>query len=94
MTGNQLPGLAHVDGLNQFRLSQFFGFDHRLGAQNGYIWDMHNLTGDYAPVLAFPAPAVDGAAGCQAQRAVLLRKAVPGGRDGPDRGRAGGGAGG
>lgn len=52
MTGNQLPGLAHVDGLNQFRLSQFFGFDHRLGAQNGYIWDMHNLTGDYAPVLA------------------------------------------
>ena len=56
MTGNQLPGLAHVDGLNQFRLSQFFGFDHRLGAQNGYIWDMHNLTGDYAPVLASRPP--------------------------------------
>ena len=56
MTGNQLPGLAHVDGLNQFRLSQFFGFDHRPGAQNGYIWDMHNLTGDYAPVLASRPP--------------------------------------
>ena len=56
MPGNQLPGLAHVDGLNQFRLSQFFGFDHRLGAQNGYIWDMHNLTGDYAPVLASRPP--------------------------------------
>ena len=52
MTSNQLPGLVHTDGLNQFRLSQFYGYDHRLAAQNGYIWDMMNLTGDYAPVLA------------------------------------------
>ena len=56
MTSNQLPGLVHMDGLNQFRLSQFYGYDHRLAAQNGYIWDMMNLTGDYAPVLASRPP--------------------------------------
>ena len=47
-----LPRMAYVGGLNQFQISRFSGYDHRLAAQNGYIWDMENLTGDYAPVLA------------------------------------------
>lgn len=54
--GNNLPDLSYSGGLGQFRLSQFSGYDHRLGAQNGMIWDMKNLTGDYYPVLASRAP--------------------------------------
>lgn len=54
--GNDLPYMPYVDGTAQFRLSQFGGYDHRLGAQNGYLWDMENLTGDYYPVLASRAP--------------------------------------
>ena len=54
--GNNLPYMPYVDGLGQFRLSQFGGYDHRLGAQNGMIWDMKNLTGDYYPMLASRAP--------------------------------------
>ena len=51
-----LPSMPYIGGLNQFRISRFSGYDHRLAAQNGYIWDMENLTGDYAPVLASRPP--------------------------------------
>ena len=54
--GNNLPYMPHTDGLAQFRLSQFGGYDHRIGAQNGTIWDMENLTGDHYPVLASRPP--------------------------------------
>ena len=48
----RLPSMVHANGIQQFSLSRFGGYDHRLAAQNGYIWDMENLTGDYYPVLA------------------------------------------
>lgn len=54
--GNNLPYMPHLDGLAQFRLSQFGGYDHRIGAQNGTIWDMKNLTGDHYPVLSSRPP--------------------------------------
>ena len=54
--GNNLPYLPNLDGLAQFRLSQFGGYDHRIGAQNGTIWDMKNLTGDHYPVLSSRPP--------------------------------------
>ena len=53
---NALPSLPYSGGLNQFQISSFSGYDHRLAAQNGYIWDMQNLTGDHAPVLASRPP--------------------------------------
>lgn len=49
---NNLPSMIHLDGLRQFQISQFSGYDHRIAAQNGYVWDMQNLCGDYYPVLA------------------------------------------
>ena len=48
--------MIYSGGLSQFRLSQFGGYDHRLGAQDGYIWDMENLTGENYPVLSSRPP--------------------------------------
>ena len=45
--GNNLPYMPHTDGLAQFRLSQFGGYDHRIGAQNGTIWDMEKGLGSW-----------------------------------------------
>lgn len=56
MGSNAVPTLPSAGGRGRFRLSQFGGYDHRLGAQDGYIWDMENLTGDHAPVLASRPP--------------------------------------
>lgn len=52
----RLPQMPQAGGMGQFQLSSFGGYDHRLAAQNGAIWDMENLTGDYAPVLASRPP--------------------------------------
>lgn len=47
-----LPELSYTGGLRQFSLSQFAGYNHRLSAQNGFIWDMENLCGNQYPVLS------------------------------------------
>lgn len=56
MGSNALPYLPNTGGMAQFRLSQFGGYDHRIGAQNGTIWDMENLTGEHYPVLSSRPP--------------------------------------
>jgi len=49
---SRLPGMVYSDGIRKYKSTQFRGYDHRIGAENGSLWDMTNLTGDYYPVLA------------------------------------------
>lgn len=48
----KLPGMAYGDGISKGGQTRFGGLDHNLGAGDGTIWDMRNLTGDYYPLLA------------------------------------------
>lgn len=50
MTG--LPSMVHADGIQKYRQTTFGGYDHTLGADNGALWDMENLTGELYPLLS------------------------------------------
>lgn len=50
MTG--LPGMVNKDGIRKWHDVSFRGYNHQLGALDGELWDMENLTSDYAPLLA------------------------------------------
>lgn len=47
-----LPSMVHTDGIQKYRQTQFAGYDHTLGADNGALWDMENLTGELYPLLS------------------------------------------
>ena len=47
-----LPGMIHADGIQKYKQTQFAGYDHTLGAANGALWDMENLTGELCPLLS------------------------------------------
>ena len=44
--------MAYGEGISKGGQTRFGGLDHNLGAGDGTIWDMRNLTGDYYPLLA------------------------------------------
>lgn len=44
--------MVHADGIQKYRQTQFAGYDHNLGADNGALWDMENLTGELYPLLS------------------------------------------
>jgi len=44
--------MVHADGIQKYRQTQFGGYDHTLGADNGALWDMENLTGELYPLLS------------------------------------------
>jgi len=44
--------MIHADGIQKYRQTQFGGYDHTLGADNGALWDMENLTGELYPLLS------------------------------------------
>ena len=46
-----LPAPAYQDAYSKSYQTQFLGLDHRIGAQDGSLWDMENLTGEYYPVM-------------------------------------------
>lgn len=48
----RLPSMRKADGIGKSVQVQFGGYDHRLSAQDGALWDMRNLTGDQHPLLA------------------------------------------
>ena len=48
----RLPAMVNADGITKRGTTRFGGLDHNLGAGEGTLWDMENLTGDYAPLLA------------------------------------------
>lgn len=50
-----LPSMVNASGIRQWVQVQFGGYNHNLAAGDGEIWDMTNLTSDYAPLLA-PRP--------------------------------------
>ena len=44
------------DGYRKRSQTGFGGYDHRLGAEDGAIWDMKNMSGDYFPLASPRAP--------------------------------------
>ena len=47
-----LPNMVNADGISKRKQVKFGGYTHTLSAENGDIWDMKNLTGDYYPLLS------------------------------------------
>lgn len=48
----KLPDMIYGDGIVKGKQTKFGGLDHNLGAGDGTLWNMRNLTGDYYPLLA------------------------------------------
>ena len=48
----KLPSIPYADGIRKGRQIKFGGLNHNLGAADGELWDMKNLTSDYYPLLA------------------------------------------
>lgn len=52
----KLPGVVYSDGIVKGQQTRFNGLNHTMGAGDGELWDMENLTGDYFPLLASRRP--------------------------------------
>lgn len=48
----KLPSVLYADGIKKGQQVKFGGLNHNLGADDGELWDMRNLTSDYFPLLA------------------------------------------
>ena len=48
----ELPSMKYADKLTKGKQVRFRGLNHTIGARDGEIWDMKNMTGDHSPVLA------------------------------------------
>lgn len=48
----KLPNLKYTDRISKTKQIKFGGLNHTLGAKDGELWDMRNLTADHAPLLA------------------------------------------
>ncbi len=51
-----LPSMKYADGIVKSKQIQFGGLNHTLGAGDGELWSMRNLTSDHYPVLATRSP--------------------------------------
>lgn len=47
-----LPEIRISDGIGKSSQVKFYGFDHRLGAADGAIWDMQNMSSRDFPILS------------------------------------------
>lgn len=52
----RLPNMKYSDGITKATQVRFMGLNHTLGAGDGDIWDMKNMTGDHWPLLAVRSP--------------------------------------
>jgi len=52
----KLPSMAYADKIKKQKQDKFGGLNHTLGAGDGELWEMKNLTGDHYPLLASRAP--------------------------------------
>lgn len=77
-----LPPMANQDGIQKYKQTKFGGYNHTLGADNGDIWDMKNMTSDFYPLLGTQAPALEGTHTHKTERVLRARRAVLGGRNG------------
>lgn len=48
----KLPSMKYADKIRKTTQVRFGGLSHYIGAEDGGIWDMQNMTSDHAPVLA------------------------------------------
>lgn len=48
----QLPSMRYAEKYGKGTQVRFRGLKHRLGAGDGELWDMQNMTGDHYPLLA------------------------------------------
>lgn len=48
----ELASMKYADKLTKGKQIKFRGLNHTIGARDGEIWDMKNMTGDHSPVLA------------------------------------------
>lgn len=48
----KLPAMRFKDGIKKGKQVKFGGLNHNLGASDGELWDMKNLTGEHYPVLS------------------------------------------
>ena len=55
-TTGRLPKMRNEDGIRKSQTVTFGGYNHTLGAGDGEIWDMTNMTNDHYPVLASRKP--------------------------------------
>lgn len=51
-----LPSMVYTDGIKKYKQVKFGALNHNLGAGDGELWDMENLTGDCYPLLASRRP--------------------------------------
>lgn len=47
-----LPNMPYSDGIRKHTQVEFRGYNHQIGAGDGELYDMKNLTGDFYPVLS------------------------------------------
>lgn len=52
----KLPSMKYGSGISKAQQVKFGGLNHTLGARDGQLWDMKNLTGDHETVLATREP--------------------------------------
>lgn len=52
----RLPAMKYLEGNRKKTQIKFGGLNHTVGARDGELWDMKNLTGDHYPVLASRMP--------------------------------------
>lgn len=52
----KLPSMKYADGIVKGKQIKFGGLHRSVGAGDGELWDMRNLTSDHYPVLASRAP--------------------------------------
>lgn len=52
----ELPSVRYSDGITKYKQVRFDGLNHNLGAGDGELFDMKNMTSDYYPLLASRAP--------------------------------------
>ena len=48
----ELPNMRYADKISKSKQIRFRGLNHTLGAGDGDIWDMRNMTSDHTPVLS------------------------------------------
>lgn len=48
----KLTSMKYADGISKSKQIKFAGLNHRLGAKDGEVWDMRNMTSDHYPLLA------------------------------------------
>ena len=55
-TTGRLPKMRNEDTIRKSQTVTFRGYNHTLGASDGEIWDMQNMTSDLYPLLASRPP--------------------------------------